>query len=339
MKLFRCIFVLWAVVMLCGCSKENTPEKGDAIALQPTLEGSVKTRASLCDDEIGLRDYRCHIYSYLSGSPTIYFDSDLQYSDENQYDASTHKWSFHGDGGYKSYYWPLATSLDFFAIAPLPHPAPPPVYSSYVTVDQTSNPPTFAAQMPLNATGEGDNQENITEVMCAYTPGRTSSQGAVPLEFKHPFAAIVFKVGQSHRDLTVNNIVIKDINYTGTCAIDNSGNMSWNLGADRGDLEFNIAKIIPGQVNFGAELCNPYLVLPQTNAGDDNKKTFTVECHWKGYDTADNTKTLTGTISNNWEASKVYIYTLDLGNSREEILFKVTVAPWEYIYDHEFEIE
>jgi hypothetical protein len=113
-------------------------------------------------------------------------------------------------------------------------------------------------------------------------------------------------------------------------------------------LNLAVGKIIPGQVNFGGDLCGPYMVLPQVNSGnDDNKKVIEIEFHWIGVKEPGwtevggkaNTYKITGKISNDWVASKVYTYELDLGNSREEILFKVKVDDWEYVYDHQFDIE
>jgi hypothetical protein len=148
--------------------------------------------------------------------------------------------------------------------------------------------------------------------------------------------------------LTVNKITIGDIQYKGKCSFseadpDNPVWTSEGIDSPTDDLVLNINKIIPGQVNFGGDLCDYCLVLPQINEG--TPKSFSIECHWDGYDTdpsddVDETvKTFTGSITNNWEPSKIYTYTLDLGNSREEILFKVTVDPWHYVYEHEFEIE
>ena len=332
------IYVMLTAGLICSCSKEDAPSpNNDTIVLIPSVDKDVKTRASLYEVDNDLRTDRFHVFSYNAGTSDLYFDSYMKYSDEDMEDVTKHQWRFHGDEGYKSYFWPLAASLDFFAYTP--------VGNGYVTIDYTLNPPAFTVDMPLANTGTGVNQENIKEVMYAYTPGRKSSHGEVPVAFKHPFAAVVFKVGQSHRDLTVKNITIKDIHHVGRCAFDRDdpGNAEWTFGAGSvGDMELNVDKIIPGMVNFGGELCGPYLVLPQENAG--SAKTFTVECYWKGYDPMSDdvvadTKILSGTITNDWEASNVYTYTLDLGNSREEILFKVQITPWDYVFDHEFEIK
>lgn len=339
MNVLKSLVATSVALLLCGCSKEKPSVEADrTIALVPVVEqGSVSTRASLYGDEEDLRDDVIHVHAFDSGSSDASFDSDAKYSTED-IDASRHRWLFHDGSAYREYYWPLERSLDFFAYAP--------VSNGYVTVDASVNPPEFTATLPLGNAGGGVNQENIREFTYAYAYDRDKSGGPVPLAFHHPFAAVIFKVARSQRDLTVKNIVIGGVNYAGTCSLDplHPEIPAWNTdGRPAGNLNLTVGKIIPGDVNFGGELCGPYLVLPQKNSGADGKE-LGIECHWQGYDTdsdleADDTKVLKGKITNDWEPGKVYIYTLDLGNSREEILFRVSVTPWEYVYEHEFEIE
>lgn len=336
------IFTVLAMAVLCGCSKEAGPqESSGTITLVPVMDsGKASTRAVLYKNEVDMRGDYFHTHAYLAGETTAYFNSDVKYSDEDR-DPSKHKWDFYGSDGYKDYYWPVHGSLDFFAYTPSDN--------GYITVNSAVNPPTFTASMPLSNTGSGTvHQENMREFMYAYTTGQDKSTTAVSLEFEHPFAAIVFNVSQSHRDLTVKAITIKDIAYEGTCSFTagNSGDPIWSLEKS-GHLQLSVGKIIPGDVNFGGELCGPYLVLPQDNE-EPNKKDIIIQFHWEGTPDGDwwipvtgedNTYEISGKIANNWEAGKIYTYILDLGNSREEILFKVQVDDWEYVYDHQFDIE
>ena len=330
------IFAAVAAGLLCGCSKEGPTSGNDgAIVLAPVMdESEIPTRALLYDDEEALRADRFHTYAYISSTATRYFDSDVKYF-TNDVDQSKHRWLFADGDKDVNYFWPIDTSLDFFACAPSS--------CGYVEVNAQSNPPTFTATMPRTNTDSNPNQEDMKEFMYAHTPAWKKSNGEVPLQFKHPFAAIKFKVSQSHRDLTVRTITINGIEYTGTFDVLNS---TWSFG-ENGNTVLTVNKIIPGQVNFGGELCGPYLMLPQVNSGDSNKKTVEIVFHWNGnpdtnwttVDEPNKIYKIEGSIKNDWEASKVYTYTVDLGNSREEILFEVSVADWDHIYDHEFDIE
>lgn len=335
MKRLLYISATLTIGLMCSCSKGSIPETDkNIIALAPVLDNEeTLTRASLYGNENDLRADLIHTHAYSSGTTNHILDSDAKYSSEDL-DATKHQWRFYeqsgSTGSYKSYLWPLGGELDFFAYAP--------ASQKYVSIDYNTNPPTFTATVPLSNKNGTENQENMTEFMYAYTPDRSKAQGPVPLEFKHPFAAIRFMVSQSQRDLTVNKITIEDIESKATYDISNE---EWDYADSKQDLVLTVEKTIPEDVNFGGELCGTYLVLPQDNVSTG--KRISIECHWEGYDPAvsspNDTKTLTGTITNNWEASQIYTYTLDLGNSREEILFKVSVTPWDYIYEHVFEIE
>lgn len=266
----------------------------------------------------------------------MYFESDAIYSTD-ALDVSDYQWMFgeivNKKPVYKDYYWPLVESLDFFAYAPSS--------CDYVAVDTETNPPTFTATMLPEEAGKGPDLETMKEFMYAYAPGKNKSGGSVELAFQHPFAAIKFKVSQSHRDLTVKTITIGDVNYEGTFDPDPDA-PAWTFSKS-GAMVMTVNKTIPSEVNFGGELCGPYLVLPQTNSSKQVEIVFQWNGEkddlWAPVESEEPTYKITGTISNDWVASKVYTYTVDLGNSREEVLFKVYVNDWDHIYDHEFEIE
>lgn len=344
MKRLLYTFAALMLGLMCSCSKDNVPEENSSIIrLMPIIgKDDVLTRASLFQNDDNLKSVSLHAYAYLAGTTTRYFDSYAHYSTADV-DYTKHRWLFYsqmsgGSISYHNYYWPLVDQLDFFAYAP--------VDNGYVVVQET-NPPKFTATMPLTNVHSGLDQEDMMEFIFAYSPDKDKSAGAVTLDFKHPFAAIMFKVEKSHRDLTVNTITVDGVKYIGTCSVSrNTPDVpSWSLDGAEGSMDLTIGKIIPGDVNFGGDLCPPYLVIPQTNSGAD-KKTVTIEFHWDG--TADdnwhptgknNTYTVSGPISNDWSAGKIYTYSLDLGDSREEILFEVSVTDWDFVYDHVFEIE
>ena len=332
--------------LLCCCAKETQPESnGNEIALNPSVnykvalfKGATLYMPDADNPTAGLRSDMFHVVTFFTKdkpSGSVYFESNAKYSNE-ALDVTKHRWRFYtseGSGAYLHYYWPFNSNVDFFAYAP--HNC------SYVTLDNSSNPPAFTASMPLENTGTGVHLDNMKEFIYAYTPDRGVEGGEVPISFEHPFAAIKFKVLQSHRNLTVKNITISNVYNTGTCRLVSYGQTlyipEWT-NSGKGDMSLIIEKIIPGQVNIGGELGGPYLVLPQENRGVtvDN---FSIECHWAGYEAADNIKTFTGLINNDWEAGKMYTYTLDLGNSGNDILLSVDVEPWVYVYNHELDIE
>ena len=337
MKRLLWILAVSAVLLVGGCSKEKpSPENDGAISLVPVMDkDDVLTRGTLYQNASDLQADIFHTYAYLGGTTDTFFDSDVRYSTVES------RWRFHQESGYLDYYWPIEHSLDFFAFAPSD--------CGYVTVDNQTNPPTFTAEMPLTNTGITDvHQEDMKEFMYAYTSGKDKSAGPVTLAFNHPFSAIIFKVSQSHTGLTVNSITVGGIAYAGTCSFENNTPEVpvWNLENVTGDMTLTVGKTIPADVDFGEELCGPYLVLPQTNATVN--KTVTIEFTWHGVNTnqswnkvdgKEDTYTISGSISNDWTAGKIYTYSLDLGSSAGDVVLDVSVTDWKYVYEHVFEIE
>ena len=127
---------------------------------------------------------------------------------------------------------------------------------------------------------------------------------------------------------------------------DNSTQISWiPTGNTKNTFTIGVYKIIPGDINFGAKIGGPYLVMPQSLGG----ATITIRYVWNNEKPFDDVITgdedynslnpddeknknniyqITRPLSGNWLASNKYNYVLNLGDNQEEILFRVEVEPW-----------
>ena len=316
-----------------SCSKEVTPEPDGAIRLDPKIgEGYNDTKASIFSDAELPKTETFHVDAFLSdpsGAVKPYFSSDAEhlyiYNDQDQID----EWRFcdlsSGSPVWKNYYFPLESTVDFFAY----------VSQDYVTVSKTTNPPTFSAELPLL----GAQTDEVKEFMYAYTPAMSKESPTVPLAFEHPFAAIRFVVGQSHRDLTISSMGFRNIFRSGTCTLNNENGRyfpSWALG-DKTDMLVDINKIIPGDINFGGPVGETYIVMPQ----DLDAVKFVINYKWNNNDNnnLNDEYNIEVGLEGSWTAGKIYTYSLDLGNSAEEILFNVDVEQWVHTYDYTFELK
>lgn len=203
------------------------------------------------------------------------------------------------------------------------------------------------------------------ETIFAYTTNKSKADKSVNMHFVHPFAAVYFKLQQAHRDLTVNEIRFNDVYLTGvdtlTATTDNNTTITWTGTGSRGTFTIPVHKIIPGQINLGAKIDVPYLVMPQNfeYVLDDVPKevTVTIDYTWNNakdkddvifgdedLDPANNRYQIRRSIKSSsltkWEAGKKYTYILNLGDNKEEILFQVKVEPWNAVeYENEIEVE
>lgn len=334
---------LFTVVFLTlsSCSKEDRDEEnyGTAISFdlnvdQPDTRVTLFDKADcLTDPSNGGGNFRLSAYSNDSGQAVI-DNARVCHMAWN----GVLGWWFRNEMGtpYKeeddelmNYYWPLGHTLDFFAYMPMK------LDNTGVTINSYSKTegPSISCKLPLDKSG----QNGLQEFIYAYTEDRTQTmdEGNVPLQFKHPFACVIFRLGQSHR------IKINEIQLTG---IYNAGNYKpktkeWDPSDSRETLSIEVGKTIPEQINYNSLIGGPYIVMPQSFNGTESISELILK-----YDYQSGTD-LTGKIdiiglSTKWEPGKIYTYTLNKGDSGEEVVFSVKVDEWDIIdYTNEIDVE
>ncbi len=266
-----------------------------------------------------------------------------------RYQASSERWRFYSDPNYIEYYWPQSGSIDFFAYMPWKGSN----RDKNITVDSYSKGTGLSISCQMQ--NEISNLEDPTgqETIIAYTTGKSKTAGSVNMHFVHPFAAVYFKLKQAHRDLTINWIQFNKVHLQGKTTLDDTTNgeteIEWSPSDTESTFQITINKTIPTDINFNGEVGGPYLVMPQslgkgTDATTDDV-TITINYTWDDKDAStENTQSFTRSIKTtdieSWIAGKKYTYILDLGDNKEEILFKVMVEPWtSYDYENIVDVE
>lgn len=165
-----------------------------------------------------------------------------------------------------------------------------------------------------------------------------STGGTVRLRFVHPFAAVKFRLHQSHRDLVINSITLHGLDRSGSFKCDASTYEPYKAGNNgqdyitysnwttnnSGELTVNLSKSVPGDINYQSQIGGPYMVIPQSL--DDIK--LSVNYSWNSETKQSAQFSISTAHVPNWQPGKIYTYTLDLGDNKEEILFKVVVEEW-----------
>lgn len=256
-----------------------------------------------------------------------------------RYQASSGHWRFYSHPDYIEYYWPQSGSIDFFAYMPWKDSN----RHKNITVGSYSKGTGLSISCQMQ--NEISNLEDLTgqETIIAYTTdkSKTKTDGSVNMHFVHPFAAVYFKLKQAHRDLTINWIRFDKVHLHGTTKLNattvENTKITWTPSDTESTFIININKTIPTDINFNGEVGGPYLVMPQsfgkgTDATTDDV-TITINYTWDDKDantenTQSFTRSITTTDITSWIAGNKYTYILDLGDNKEEILFKVMVEPW-----------
>lgn len=279
------------------------------------------------------------MYAYISNEEIVRFKSRAWYFNNvwRFYDGESNKFYNH--------YWPNE-SMDFFACMPWDGSEK----QKMITVG--THTPSTDQNPGLNITCNIPQPENLEdtkgqETIIAYTPNK--HKVTVNLHFVHPFAAVSFELKQAHRNLTINWIRFNNVYLTGTTTLnattESNTQISWEGTGSTNSFTIPVGKTIPDQINFGAKIGGPYLVMPQSLS----EATITIRYVWNNempsddvitgdedYNSLDpddemnknNIYQITRPLTGEWLAGNKYNYVLNLGDNQEEILFKVEVEPW-----------
>lgn len=360
--------IIYAVLLavMSGCvDEQRMPEAVQPwpIRLSVVSGDAISSRAHLYEDIDAMKaEASFGLDAYLEdGSNSLYLDS---------------VWVIHNQGWYfrdreqerlLDYYWPNDHLTNFVAFMPYD-------LSKSVMKDSeikfVNDEVTFRCTLP-GTTGVdrviGDKNEEqrkaehaIHELVYACRKDCRKGEGntdAVKLRFVHPFAAVKFNLSQSHRNLAIHSIILSGVHNTGTYANGNdtydtySTNQdalqydTWNFdGYTSGNFTVNYEKTVPEDINYYSLIGGPYVVIPQ----DLSNITLSVNYTWdKGGDekvsgTTPPVNLEQGDITA-WQPGKIYTYTLDMGDNKEEILFRATVEEWtkgeDEGYENEFEVK
>ncbi|MBR6831496.1 MAG: fimbrillin family protein [Tidjanibacter sp.] len=344
-----CLVALLCMVSSCSKNEEGISTSLEQIHLEVADMSSIQTRTQLFDnydDLISQGNFTLDAYlknngnNFIDNAWVYYFLPD---------DAVVGEWRFRdvvNQGNLINFYWPNYTNLDF--VAYLPRELSKTACESVSDISYTAtNGVNFTATMPAvinDRTEEERIAENAKQELvyaCRLDQGKEA--GSVKLRFVHPFATIRFRLHQSHRDLQINSITLYNVNISGEFS---SGQdtfepyLSNNLGQDyltysnwigteSGSIKINLDKVVPDDINYQSQIGGPYLVIPQILNDSNRTINLSVNYTWNG-ETVESAQYPIATASvPAWQPGKKYTYTLDLGDNKEEILFKIIVEEWE----------
>ena len=267
--------------------------------------------------------------SHISGARLMYFTDEY---------TSTSSWRFSADASvsaFTNYYWPLTSSINFFAYYPYT-----PTADACITIGTYANrAPKITCNLPVL-----DNQESLKkEFVYAYTQAQNRSSNGetgVTLNFKHPLARVYINLSHALQRLTLNSVTFKDIytQGTGTCG---PSTTTWVSSGSKTDFPITIEKIM-GKDMYAGIIAGPFLVMPQSfGSGTQQLAVNATYSEWASSNPTvasgvvvsgtGATRTFTQTMSAaiNWQAGYTYTYNIDLGTDSNGIILNITVDAWD----------
>jgi len=283
-----------AVLFENGDDLRNTGEGGGNFTLYAYVDGTDK--------------------AYINGTRVWYFD-----------DPQVQRWIFlNSKDAPMTYYWPNSDKLNFFAFMPDADYDGKDGYISkptYVTVGSYSDAAgqTFSCELPAAVGYDTD----IQEFIYAYEEEQARKSEPVELQFRHPFAAINFKVAPGSYRMTVKSIDFSDIYLEGDFATGvHETDCRWVPKGERQKYTVNIDKRITNDVNYNTlfDEESPFLVMPQ----EFDKIQFILHA----FRDEDEKVPIDASVelSGSWLPGKKYVYTISVGDNNSEIYFNVEVA-------------
>lgn len=302
--------LLTAILLLtAACSSDSsndvqpspTPNNPQEISIQTDVRKMAEGTRAATIDNTTLQGQNLKIDAYYHDTETKYLDGAKLH-----YDSS---WKFWDGSAQLHYYWPVVgsvysnitySSLDFVGFCPFTTP-------SYITTDPTydhTSGISFTCNMGSYMTLAS--QTSMPEYLVAVLDGQTydtqtAAGGALPLQFKHPFALIKFVITvASGTNVKINSISIADLYTGGTCTY-NGSTIGW------GSLSGSAAMTLTQELkNSGTTEGTPFIVIPN-NYGT---KTLTVNATWDDWSNV--TTDVTANVAFNWQAGYIYTYNLTL---------------------------
>lgn len=336
MKIVHAYIIAVLMLGLVSCRKSHIDPVDvstvpiDFNVAQATKATIFEEDADLIESSKGGGDFT--VSAYKSGTAERYI-----YNRHVWYFQDGRSWHFYDDdvNNVTDVYWPNTFDLDFVAYMPYQDAS---CYTGVTLHDYTAaDGPSFSCDLPLDGTG----QENLYEFIYAYEKnqnkdniGSDGRKGVVKLNFRHPFSSVVIRLSESYR-MAINWIKLTGIYNEGV--FDAANGWTPASGAVRKDLNVNIGKNVPDDINYNTPIGGPYVIMPQ----DLNVGVF-LEINFNRDDEPAETKSvcLYAPAIPKWEPGKRYTYNLTMGDPLEEILFNVAVEEWHVIdYKNEIEVE
>ncbi len=304
--------ILLAAGLLAGCCcHKDEPVQRHEIAMKTGVSGMLR-RANTIDNNTALQGKDLKIDAYFHDRTDKYLDGKKLHYDLGHTPSAA--WVFWDGSAQEHYYWPANgavfepsgvnityTALDFVGYCPFDKPAyiGTPTYAVATGVSFTCDVSSY-----MTNTAQASMQEYLIAVLDSQTlQTQTDAGGALPMQFKHPFALVKFVITEaSGTHVQINSIKIEDLKTSGTCNYDGSA-MTWSELTGATDME------LTQELKNGTATTEttPFLVIP-TNYGT---KYLTVNATWD--DWSDVTITTYGADVNiNWEPGHSYTYNLTL---------------------------
>lgn len=354
MKTLLHIILVSLSVLFFSCQKQDVENRGDEILFAaeyyaqtvPVVPGTKATTYDganlfetaddfLSKDEMGgyfrVEAFKAgQTFKHFVQPTTVMYHTDVQNQDPD--------WYFYNLTDFESRYWPQTYNLDFLAYMPLQRSGAGKISNEQVLDANTyvthNGDRTFTCtNLPLTKEG----QKDVKEFIYAWAPDKShastsSTNGRVPLVFKHPFAVVYIEISEAHAGTEIKSLGFKNIYNNGTfdASVESADSAKpWKVTGSINveGLQITAGHHIPNDI-MPPYTYGPFIVIPQDHVE------ISLAYNWNGE------KTFTQLLTDKkWEPGKKYTYSLIVGDSSEDVKVDVSVNEWVTGTNQEIEVK
>lgn len=264
-----------------------------------------------------LKDYVGDPYFLTSFTMSAYYtDNYSDFVPANStvtWDTGNDKWALD-----RTYYWPQATGIDFYAYANKPESD-----AITITVDKVNKKQTLTYVVP-------DNTRNQKDILMGVYSGSGNTNGEAEILFRHPLTSVQFRRSPASPELqAVTQITMGGVHYSGSVdqTMEKTSFGQWTV-SDKEETVIQDNNGLPFEVH-GEIDGDPFLLIPQLE--QEKSKThieLTVILIIDGHEIPLNS-VLENVV---WDPGKTYTYTIGYVGSVKSSITMTSVSETEKAY-------
>lgn len=360
MKTLLHIILLCIPLLLFSCQKHDVENRGDeilfaaeysakAVPVQSDTKAATYDGAGLFETSAdfesknGMGGY-FRVEAFKAGTTVKHFVQPTTVMYHTDVVDEKPDWYFYNLTDFEKRYWPQTYNLDFLAYMPLERTSDGKITQGQVLDAKTyvthNGDRTFTCtNLPLTNQG----QKDVKEFIYAWAPDKShastsSTNGRVPLVFKHPFAVVYIEISEAHAGTEIQSLGFKNIYNNGTfdASVESAESAEsadsakpWKVTGSINveGLQITAGHHIPNDI-MPPYTYGPFIVIPQDHVE------ISLAYNWNGE------KTFTQILTDKkWEPGKKYTYSLKVGDSSEDVKVDVSVNEWVTGTNQEIEVK
>lgn len=294
-----------ALLAVVGCQKQDVVTAGSSVSFSVSVAGQEGAKSAAGVKSVLYNeadDIQTDGNTFVCSAYNTTKDASLFTGETVTYSETSSRWSTEA-----AYTWYPNEIITFHAVYPA---------TAAGTGDGEAAIASDGTGISISNYEVADNAASQIDLMLGYYSGNGNNSGTAAINFKHPFTAVRFKMGDLAEFIPgftgINSITISNVYTGGSLALWNGSTFSWTPASTTKDVTMTVGGANPeaGEYIVGTDAsAKAFTLIPQDLA----TKTATITVSYNATVSGSIVATINqvSTTSTQWEAGKVYTYTIN----------------------------